>query len=192
MLRAINTWDDYRAKLREFDAVLEHGKAVSAALDGQPLSSSHASYGEQIFAKLLSHCIVLRSLAPDPNHGAPRELWDVSTMSAVARCVVEAHDAFEYIAGHDVTDSERAFRIMLWELHDQSRRLKMLVASGSELRRVETIRADALRLQAALERHDFFHNLPAHLQAELQRRMTKGDTPAFHLNPRRRCAMRTP
>lgn len=32
MPQAINTWGDYRAKVREFDAVLGHAKAISAAL----------------------------------------------------------------------------------------------------------------------------------------------------------------
>ena len=31
MQEEINSWGDYRTKVREFDAVLEHGKAVAAA-----------------------------------------------------------------------------------------------------------------------------------------------------------------
>jgi hypothetical protein len=160
MQEAINPWSDYRTQLREFDAVLEYGKAVSAALTSLNLSAPHASYGEQIFVKLLGHSIALRRLAPDPNQAVPRELWDLPSLCALARCVIEAHDAFEYIAGHPVTDSERGFRIRLWELHDATRRLKILGGIGSTDPAVTGILADAARLQLALEGHEYWHRCP--------------------------------
>ncbi|WP_457323303.1 hypothetical protein [Roseateles sp. P5_E11] len=189
MLQEINTWADYRSKLREFDAVLEHGKAVSAALTGQPLSAVHVSYGEQIFAKLLSHGIALRRLAPDPTQQPPLDLWDLPSMSALARCVIEAHDAFEYIAGHQVPDSERSFRIRLWELHDATRRLKILGGIASTDPAISGILADAARLQLALEALEYMASLPAVPQAELRLRLRRSDPPDFHLSRRQRCAM---
>ena len=189
MLETINTWNDYRTKVREFDAVLEHGKAVSATLTGVPLTAVHATYGEQIFVKLLAHCIALRRLAPDPVQAMPRELWELPSMSAVARCVIEAHDAFEYIAGHPVSDSERSFRIRLWELHDATRRLKILARIGSTDPAIAGIRADAARLQVALDAHAHMATLPAELQATLRLRLARNDPPDFHLSRRQRCEM---
>lgn len=183
------TWNDYRAKVREFDAVLEHGKAASAAVSGLTLTAPHVSYGEQIFVKLLAHCVALRRLAPDPAQQSPRELWDLASMSAVARCVIEAHDAFEYIAGHAVPESERSFRIRLWELHDATRRLQILAAIGSSDPGVAGIRADAARLQLALGTHEYLASLPAIPQAELRLRLSRNDPPDFHLSRRRRCEM---
>jgi hypothetical protein len=132
---------------------------------------------------------VLRSLAADANQRTARELWDVPSLSAVARSAVEAHDAFEYIAGHAVTDAERAFRILLWELHDKTRRLKMFSEPGSADPRADDTRADVSRLQAELESHEFFASLRTELQAALRQRMAKGDPPAFHLSQRQRCAL---
>jgi hypothetical protein len=189
MLEAINTWSDYRAKVREFDAVLEHGKAVSAALAGSTLASPHASYGEQIFVKLLGHSMALRRLAPDPAQAAPRELWDLPSMCALSRCVIEAHDAFEYIAGHPVTDSERGFRIRLWELHDATRRLKILGGMASAAPGVAGIMADAARLQLALEGHEYMASLSTVPQAELRLRLRRNDPPEFHLTRRERCVL---
>lgn len=189
MLEAINTWGDYRAKLREFDAVLEHGRAASAALAGLDLDAPHLSYGGQIFVKLLGHCASLRQLAPDPGQQQPRELWDLSSMSAVARCVIDAHDAFEYIAAQPVTASERGFRIRLWELHDATRRLKMLAAIGSADPAAAGIRADAARLQLALETHEYLASLAPVPQAELRLRLRRSDPPDFHLGRRQRCEM---
>lgn len=189
MLQAINTWGDYRAKVREFDAVLEHGKAISAALAGFVAPSAQVRYGGLIFLKLLSHCVALRGLAAESGERTLKDLQDVPSMSALARCAVEAHDAFEYIAGHDVTDAERAFRIQLWELHDATRRLKMFGDLGSADARVHSIRADVTRRQAALEGHAFFASLHTDLQVALRQRMAKGDPPAFHLGQRQRCGM---
>lgn len=185
----INTWSDYRTTAREFDAVLEHGKAASAALTGVVAPSAHASYGEQIFVKLLAHCVALRRLAPDPVQPMPRDLWDLPSMSAVARCVIEAHDAFEYIAGHSVSDSERGFRIRLWELHDATRRLKVLARLRSTDPAIAGIRADAARLQLALDAHEYLASLPPELQAALRLRLARNDPPDFHLNRRQRCEM---
>jgi len=190
MLEAINTWSDYRSKVREFDAVLEHGKAVGAALTGLSTpAAAHVSYGAQIFIKLLSHGMALRRLAPDPGQQAPRELWDQPSMCALARCVIEAHDAFEYIAGQPATDSERGFRIRLWELHDATRRLKILGGVGSADPGVAGILADAARLQLALEAHEYMASLPAVPQAELRLRLRRSDPPEFHLGRRQRCEL---
>lgn len=185
----INSWGDYRTKVREFDAVLEHGKAASAAVTGLTLDAPHASYGEQIFVKLLAHGIALRRLAPDPGQQPPRELWELPSMAALARCVIEAHDAFEYIAGHPVSDVERGFRIRLWELHDATRRLKTLAAMGSTDRALHGIRADAARLQLALEGHEHMATLPADAQATLRLRLRRNDPPDFHLGRRQRCEL---
>jgi len=186
MLEAINTWGDYKSKVREFDAVLEHGKALLGGLSGQVPGSVHAAYGMQIYGKLLAHCIALRSLASESGEmGLP----DISSMCALARCAVEAHDAFEYIAGHDVTAVERSFRMLLWELHDEARRLKMFGDADAANAQVVALRADARRRQAELESHEFLASLPAALQAVLRQRLAQGDPPAFHLGQRQRCAL---
>ena len=189
MLEAINTWGDYRSKVREFDAVLEHGKALAAALAGQAPATAHAAYGVQIFIKLLAHAAVLRALAPSSSQHATMVLPDISSMSAMARCAVEAHDAFEYIAGHDVTAAERSFRMLLWELHDETRRLKMCGDEDGADAQVVALREDARRRQARLEGHEFLASLPANLQAVLRQRLAQGDPPAFHLGQRQRCAL---
>ena len=189
MLQAINTWSNYRAKVREFEAVLEYGKAMAAVLAGLTAPSPHTAYGQQIFVKLLSHCNALRTLAGDTSQRAQAELWDVPSMTAVARSAVEAHDAFEYIAGHDVTPSERSFRVQLWELHDTTRRLRIYSDLGPADPRIAKLRADSAELQAALESHEFLASLHADLQAVLRQRLAKGDPPAFHLNQRQRCEL---
>jgi hypothetical protein len=189
MRDSINTWGDYRTLVREFDAVLEHGKAVSAMATVAASTAPHASYGRQIYVKLLAHCAALRRLAPDPQQALPRDPWDLSSMSALARCAIEAFDAFEYVAGHPVPEEERSFRIRLWELHDATRRLRIVTAVEAGAPVLETIRGDMARLRAGLETHPHLSTLSAELRAELLRRFAREDAPAFHLNQRQRCTL---
>ena len=127
----LKNWEDYRVEVRQFDAILEHSRAVSNSLIGKTTPSSNASYAEQIFVKAISHCLVIRQLAADPDRKRPNELWDVPSMSAIARCVIEAHDAFVYICAKGQTAEEASFRVLLWEAHDKTRRVRMLSAIGS-------------------------------------------------------------
>lgn len=183
MLPTITTWDDYRARIREFDAVLQHARALGNALSTLDAANPSAAYGHQAFIKLLTHCMALRALAVDPNRRTPSELWNVTSMCAIARCVVEAHDAFEYVAGHDITPAERAFRLLLWELHDLTRRLKMRDDDAHGLQ------PEVHRLQPALEHHEFLPELRTELREELLRRTARREPPAFHLSQRQRCAL---
>lgn len=179
---ADSIWVKYRKTIREFDAVLEHAKAVSSALVGVKPSHRHILYGEQIFVKQLGHCVTLRALAPDPTGRASGEFWDLASMSAIARCVVEAHDAFLYIAGGKVSVAERAFRLRLWELHDKSRRCKMFEAIGSRSREAENIRVQTATLVAMLQADPFLEGVQ-----DLKRKLEK-DPPPYHLSQKERCA----
>ncbi|RZL90107.1 MAG: hypothetical protein EOP73_29575 [Variovorax sp.] len=189
MLQAIHSVEDYRARVRAFDAVLEHARAVASAVAAVPAGSAHAAYGEQAFLKLLMHCVALRTLAGDPARAAPRALLDVPSLCAVARSAVEAHDAYEYIAGHEMAAEERTFRLQLWELHDLARRLKMTGDLGAADARLSHLPARVELLRARLDADAFMATLQPELQAELRRRFSRGDPPAFHLNQRQRCTL---
>jgi hypothetical protein len=189
MLETINNWGEYRSRVREFDAVLEHGKAALAALGSVEPDSARIHYGAQIYAKLVAHAAALRRLAADPAEAGVGTLWDMPSMCAIAHCAVEAHDVFDYVAGHDVGDEERSFRVLLWAVHDATRRVKALdAAMGATDERINGIRADAERLKGDLEAHAFLATLPAELQQELRRRLAAGQPPAFHLGLKQRCA----
>lgn len=184
MVHAAKSWEKYHAETRVFDAVLEHAKAVSASLVGVTVPSPHMGYGEQLFVKLLSHCISLRRLMPDPSRRTPTEFWDVSSLSSLARCAIEAHDAFEYIAGHPASDQERELRLLLWRFHDKTRRSRIAEAIGSTDPRANQIRSDAAQLKSELEGHPLYQTL----RTNIQRKVAEGDPPEFHLSKRERCA----
>ena len=160
-------WAKYRTTVREFDSVLEHAKAVSGSTVGLTSEDRSQIFGEQIFVKMLAHCVTLRQLSPDPTRQKPSEFWDLPSVNAIARCVIEAHDAFAYVTNADIDDAERDFRLTLWELHDKTRRLKMLEAIGSTDPRNAQIRSDADRLLSKTTEHARFGSLPVPLRKKL-------------------------
>ena len=176
-------WQKYQQSVRQFDAILEHAKAVSTSLVGLTTPTQNATYGEQIFVTMLAQCMTMRHIAPNPNRQMLDEFWDLPSMCAIARCVIEGHDSFMYIAADTVPADERDFRVFLWELHDKTRRLKMLESIGSKRPEVDEIRATIPILTAKVTTHPTF---PVTRQ-DIQRKVLEGDPPAFHLSQRVRC-----
>ena len=172
------TPERYRDVLREFDSLLAHGRAVSERLTGRKIPRKEVSYADAIYTKLLCHAISLRKLSPSFTQDS--ELWDVASAAAVARALIEAFDAFAYIGIHPITETEREFRILLWKLHDQQRRLQMLEKVRSCDPQVEHIRNRARTLLSSVIGHSFYPSI----SKEVQRKITKGDAPAFHLSQR--------
>lgn len=172
------TPERYRKLVAEFDALVGQAQAVSNNLVGMTVEGE-SSYAEAIFTKLVCHALSLRKLSPDPDSKA-QELWDLASASSVARALIESYDALAYIAVHPLSDAERQFRILLWELHDQQRRLKMLDRVGSVDARIPAMeqRAEAHR-QRLLEHPSF-----ARLNRDIQGKIRGRDAPPIHASQR--------
>lgn len=171
------TPDRYRRLLYEYDTLLDHARAISNRLTGRRLTSREDSYADAIYTKLILHGISLRKLSPNLEDG---ELWDVASASAVARALIETYDALAYIAVHPVASDEHDFRILLWRLHDQQRRLQMLEKVKSSNPQVQEIRDNAASLLAAVMNHATYSSL----SKELKGKISHGDAPAVHLSQR--------
>ena len=171
------TPDHYRNLLAQYDELLDHAQAISARLVGQELESTDFSYAEAIYTKLICHGLSLRRLSPSLGDG---ELWDVASASAVARALIEAYDAFAYIIIHPVDKADREFRMLLWELHDQQRRLRMLENVKSKDPQVDGVRLRASSLLYEVQQHAMFTSLGKNLQKKIGR----GDAPGVHLSQR--------
>ena len=154
----------YRNALSEFDGLLAHGRAVSEQLTGRNIARKEFSYADAIYTKLLCHAISLRKLSPSFSQDS--ELWDVASAAAVARSLIEAFDALAYIGIHSITEGEREFRILLWELHDQQRRLRILEKVRSSNPQVGEIQKRADALLTSVVTHPSTHLLPQKLRGK--------------------------
>ena len=172
----------YAEILAEFDSVGRFAYGASERLVGLTLAEPHLSYAEQIFVKLLAHCISLRRLSPDPAR-AGQEMWDLSSTAIIARAVIEAFDALAYIALGAVTIEVRSFRVLLSELHDVNRRAKMLDHIGSTDPRRVAVARQAEELTKKVVEHRNFLDLSKNLQLKVR----SGDPPQFSNTQRQRC-----
>lgn len=183
MLYSADDWDKYRACIRDYDSILEHARAVSASLASLTPNSVQLKYAEQIYVKLIVHGVTLRTLAPNPWKRRADELWDLGSMSAIARCLIEALDALFYISDTGPMQEERDFRLQLWLLHDQTRRSKMLDAIGSTHQQADEIRHGVSTRTESIQNHPYF----AKLKLNHRKSILEGDPPSFHLSQKERC-----
>lgn len=170
----------YLAILREFDGILSYAKAVSSKLTGRTVGEQWEAYADAIYTKLLCHAISLRTLSPTLSPQRSTELWDVASCSVIARSLIEAYDALAYIAFHRVSPSERRFRVCLWELHDQQRRLRMLERIGSTKPEVGAIRSRTQKLAADLAAFSEY----AAGSPEFRSKVSRGEAPPIHFSQR--------
>ena len=170
----------YLAVLREFDSILAYAKEVSSKLTDRAVDEQWEAYADAIYTKLLCHAISLRVLSPSLTPPGQTQLWDVASCSAVARALIEAYDALAYIAFQQVNPSERRFRVCLWELHDQQRRLRMLERIRSSNPEVETIRNRATQLAIDLAAYPEY----ATASGDLHSKVVRGEAPPLHFSQR--------
>ncbi len=110
--------NQYKEIIHSFDSLLEYAVSLFNELGGPMLDDERFTYADSIFKKLTGHAISLRTLSPDPEQKQSRVLWDLSSVSAIARALIETYDVLAYIVFNPVEASEREFRTLLWKLHD--------------------------------------------------------------------------
>lgn len=178
LTRYINT-------LQSFDRLVAHTRAQADVLAGKVLDQHHMNYTDPIFGKLICHAISLRKLMPEPSPPAGETIWDLASCCAIGRALIETFDALAYVSLNPVNQSEREFRVRLWELHDVERRLKMLGFIGSTDPQVTTMKADAAHLHTTVTSHVFF----ARISPGVRSKVLNFDSPAFHLSHSERCVV---
>ena len=143
-------------------------------------TEKHLLYADWIFTKLLGHAVSLHKLSPQIENKTEHELWDLPSACAIARCIIEAHDVLGYMVFSQVSPVERDFRLLLWRLHDQQRRSKMLHSIASRNPKAEEIHARARALNAEALNHPWFPSVVKNLQTKIK----SGDAPSFLLSQR--------
>jgi hypothetical protein len=172
------TPERYRAVLSEYDALIAHAASISQRLTGRPIDGEHMPYVDTIFTKLICHGISLRRLSPPTDVLRAGEMWDLPSACAVGRALIETYDAMGYIGAVNISPPEHEFRVLMWELHDQKRRLAMLERIRSADPQVESIRAKGDALAMQIISHPFY----ASASDTAKHRVARGE--ACHLTHR--------
>lgn len=152
--------------------------AVSSSLAGKSAPGEREFYASIIFAKMTMHAITIsrntpRGLAVETDFSGV--VWDISSVCAMVRSLIESFDALAYVAVHPISDGSRSLRIQIWELHDKERRVSMLKLLGSTSPLVPQMEQEAEQLRATI----LASQLLDAVHPSLRGKIAKGECPDF-------------
>jgi hypothetical protein len=158
--------DDYRERLRKFDAVVCEAIAVSQAA-AQRLEMPAVGYSTYVFTRICAHARAMMCALPISRWVRKDfETWDVSSVAAHARSILEGYLLFRYLADapSDI-DTQRAF-INVMHLYDCLKRIKILphILPSEE---IDGLKGQADEIISRLNEIPYFLALDAKLKKDL-------------------------
>lgn len=174
----------YRDLLNKYDALSAFALTLVRDWTDPTASDLHGDYTDTIYRKLLLHAVSLRRLSPSMETAETPDSWDLASACAVARALIESYDALAYVAIHPASDIERGFRISLWQLHAQQRRLAMLDKAEVKGSRVEQVRRHVAELRSKVLTHPFYSSL----SDDTKKKISGKESPPFHISQEKRNA----
>lgn len=131
---------------------------------------------DRILAKLIANAMTLRKIAPSPAKPVG-DLWDVPSMYALTRTLIESHDAFAYICIQPESEEIRTFRLQVWQQHADEQWLRLAKLQGQDQNLIEEMKTRADQGRAVLVTHLLFSTLNSDVQGKIR----KGDAPMYVL-----------
>lgn len=186
-----NMTQEYQLGLGEFSVITERLHAIYVAVMQHRASiTGKQEIALQILQKLVMHCDSMLRLSLDP-HDLPntRRAWDVSSLSALARCVIETFGAFVYITELEASDNEGQLKADLYSLHELERRAKVLAYKGSSKGVVEFMDGLAAEKRAEILANPAVAQLDSNLlgQVRSKRPEAKAKAPYMIYGPQELC-----
>ncbi len=172
----------YYENLKDFEELLAFGEVFSNSLIGTKPNNTNEVYGERIFVKLLCHGMTLVKISPSQHRKNNRELWDISSVYAIARALIETFDAMSYIALSGGSESQNEFRLLFWKLHAEARRLDMLNKIGSSHPQIDKVQDDISALQKQVLNHSCINTCSKQVVVGVE----NGKYQPYHLTQRER------
>lgn len=158
--------EDYRKRLLKFDAAVCEAIAVSQACANR-VEAPAIGFSTHVFSRMCAHARDLVCAAPK-SRWVKREfdIWDVSSVAAHARSILEGYLLFRYLAdAPDDIDTQRAY-VQVMHLYDCKKRIKILPYILSE-EDIAGFHKHANEITERLEGIEYFSNLNPKLKKEL-------------------------
>lgn len=169
---------EYAEARNHLRTVSSLGVRLSNTASGRTVSEWHLEYASYLFAKICSHATSAGNLAPTgliPTRPGASELWDLPSVCAIVRALVDAYYALYYIAIEPIKAEERAFREGLWTFQGEDKRLALLKLIQSKSPELTVLQSEVGRLRAKVLAHPLYGTLPT----DKQRAIRKGDLPIY-------------
>lgn len=147
--------ESYLQRLRMLDEIVRECIFVSRSYAGIPAPTSRHFYASVLFTLTITKCVSLLTLAPHtPWADKKIEHWDYSSMTGIARTIIELRVAFYYLCVDQCSEDEWQFRWNLFNLHDCTSRIRMFEALEDPIQ-VEALREVAEELRSRLLANPF-------------------------------------
>ena len=164
--------EKYAQARTEFDKLLVYATNLSFETTGLPATSTRIEDASLIFTKIVGHTISVARLLPTglvPKTPGMSEFWDLSSICALIRALIDAYYALAYISIDEISEDEREFRRLLWTMHAESRRHHMLQLIGSTSPDGKVLAEKVSKLKTQIEAHPFIKTLDKEVRKKIQR-----------------------
>lgn len=162
----------YIESLQLLDKVVRECLFVSRSYGGIPSPSGKYFFASVLFTQMIAKCVSLLMLAPHSSWAEKKiEFWDYSSMTGIARTLIELRIAFFYLCVEQCSENEWQFRRNLFNLHDCSSRIRMFEALGNKSQ-VDSLREAAEDLKSRLISNPFFDTI----EQNRRKRLLHGQT----------------
>lgn len=172
---------DYLIDLLKLEHFAQRAIQVSMATSCRTVTTWREERGSHIFAKICATAIAALKFFPRSKYytatdGA--EIWDISSVCCLTRSLMDCYNSFFYLIIDDVEGPELDFRHILWNLHSECQRLKMLELMGlatpggeeGELEerdpRLPDLRRSIEEWKSKLMNNVFYQNLNGRVQSD--------------------------
>jgi hypothetical protein len=152
----------YEQELLNFQQTVSLACRLSASVAGREVVDWRLQYGSFIFVKACLHGISLRKIAPslETGGGQPElEFWDMSSMCALARCIMDCYFTLFYLMLDPISDEELEFRRLVWCHHSEAKRYEMLRRNNYSPEDIANTKKDADDLLSHAQAHPCYQKL---------------------------------
>lgn len=148
--------ESYLRVLRMLDEIVRECIFVSRSYSGILSPTGRHFYASVLFTLMITKGVSLLVLAPHTPWAEKKiEHWDYSSMTGIARTIIELRVAFYYLCVDKCPEDEWQFRWNLLNLHDCMSRIRMFEAL-EDAGQVEALHANAEEYRSRLLQNPFF------------------------------------
>lgn len=162
----------YLESVKEFEKLCNVCIQLSINTHKRKVESWREEYGSYIYAKIATHSIAILKLLPEsPLFELPKnfKVWDISSLAVLVRALIESYNVFYYLIMDDIDENELDFRFIIWHLHSESERLRMLKAIGSVNPAIKEIEKSIEDYDDKLLKNSFYDSLLSKIKTKYRK-----------------------
>ena len=125
---------EYKENLHDFEKLANSAFKLSVITHGISTKFRRVFLGNYIYSEIVMTAISLLKLLPESQSSKNDNMifWDLSSVSTLARNLVERYYEMFYNSSEVITDEEEEFRFLLWSLHASKKQKKIFNCFNSD------------------------------------------------------------